>query len=403
MKAVDLVNKFAATIVILTLVLVSALWVSVPQVRAATVSICNITDTVNVTSSSKKYVVQNNVWNDVNGSNCMNVDDQTGNFSITSANHNKATNGAPAAYPSIFQGCHWGNCSNNSSMPVQVSAITSATTSWSTTQPGSGTYDVAYDIWFNQQTTTTGQPNGAEMMIWLNHQGSIQPVGSLRASNVSLAGTTWNVWEGQSSGGGTNWNVVSYVRTSGTTSVSNLDFLALTKDGVSRGYISTSWYLIDVEAGFEPWVGGAGLGSSGFSVNLSTGSGGATPTRTPTPSITPVGPTFTPTRTPTRTNTPIGPTATPTRTPTPGSGGTTCSPVTSTITAPFTFDGAGTSCWQSSSLGGYINSWNTTNVTINGVNISNLYVASGSYPAKVNGFWYISYSSSVAWGHLETK
>lgn len=133
-----------------------------------------------------------------------------------------------------------------------------------------------------------------------------------------------------------------------------------------------------------------------------------TPTRTPTigASNTPSGPTATFTRTPTigasptRTNTPVG--LTPTKTNTPVSGGA-CNPVTSTITAPFTFDGVGTFCWQSSQLGSYINSWNTTSVTINGVNATNVYIASGSYPAQIGGFWYIRYSSTVAWGHFETK
>jgi len=123
----------------------------------------------------------------------------------------------------------------------------------------------------------------------------------------------------------------------------------------------------------------------------------AGPVATNTP--TSVGPT------PTRTRTPVPgtPTATPTRTPTPGSSGSTCSPVTSTITAPFTFDGAGTFCWQAASLGAYINSWNMASVTINGVNITNLYVASGSYPAKINGFYYIGYTGNFAWSHFETK
>jgi hypothetical protein len=148
-----------------------------------------------------------------------------------------------------------------------------------------------------------------------------------------------------------------------------------------------------------------------------------TPTRSLTPAIS-----ATVTRTATRTNTPgltntitrtptqivgASPTqivgASPTRTmtptisPTTGGGGTACSPVTSTITAPFTFDGAGTFCWQSSNLGTYINSWNTTSVTLNGTNITNLYVAAGSYPAKIGGFWYVAYSSAVAWGHFEAK
>nr|AQQ75132.1 GH27 [uncultured bacterium] len=130
-----------------------------------------------------------------------------------------------------------------------------------------------------------------------------------------------------------------------------------------------------------------------------------------------VGPTATATRTPTvgASNTPTaGPSLTPTRTLTPSSGSTntptptsisggTCSPVSSTITAPFTYDGAGTFCWQSTNLGSYINSWNTTNVTLNSVNITNLYVASGSYPAKIGGYWYVSYNSSVAWAHFEAK
>lgn len=122
---------------------------------------------------------------------------------------------------------------------------------------------------------------------------------------------------------------------------------------------------------------------------------GATPTRTSTPAIS---------LTPTRTNTPgTGPTATPSRTPTPGSGGTTCSPVTSTITAPFSFDGTGTLCWQASTLANYINSWNLNSLTVNGTNYTNVWAAVSSLPAKVNGFWYISYNSSVAWGHFEAK
>ena len=138
-----------------------------------------------------------------------------------------------------------------------------------------------------------------------------------------------------------------------------------------------------------------------------------TATRTPT-QVT--GPTATATRTVTRTNTPNGPTLTPTRTNTPGAatntpvatatsgGGTgTCSPVSATITAPFTKDGVGTFCWQSSNLGSYMNNWNMNSVTINGVNITNLYMGSASYPAKIGGFWYVTYNGAFAWSHFEAK
>ncbi len=133
-----------------------------------------------------------------------------------------------------------------------------------------------------------------------------------------------------------------------------------------------------------------------------------TPTRTPTAGT--VVPSNTPTRTPTGTPATIVPTSTPTRTattgptatPTPTTGGA-CSPVSSTITAPFTYDGAGAFCWQSSNLGGYINSWNLNSLTVNGVNFTNVYVASGSYPAQIGGYWYVSYNSTVAWGHFEAN
>jgi hypothetical protein len=80
-----------------------------------------------------------------------------------------------------------------------------------------------------------------------------------------------------------------------------------------------------------------------------------------------------------------------------------CSPVTATITAPFTKDGAGTFCWQTSNLGSYVNSWNMASLTINGVNFTNQYVPAGSYPARINGFWYVRYTGNFAWSHFEAK
>jgi endoglucanase len=130
-------------------------------------------------------------------------------------------------------------------------------------------------------------------------------------------------------------------------------------------------------------------------------------TRTRTPTVTNTGtgisPTPGPSRTFTRTPTPtvVVPTATLTISPTAGTGA--CSPVTSTITAPFTFDGAGTLCWQAATLATYINSWNVTSVKVNGVSYNNVYATVSSLPAKINGFWYISYNSTVAWGHFEAK
>src|SRR5215469_8636809 len=220
--------------------------------------------------SGGTYIVQNNEWNS-SAAECVSTDGNA-DFTVANSSISNSTSGAPGGYPSIYQGCHWGLCSSGglTSTPIQVANLTSGkvTTSWSTTQPGgSNDYDVAYDIWYNQTPTTKTQPNGTELMVWLNHNGPVQPFGSEVASNVTIGGHTYNIWEGQQS----TWDTVSYTMTSGATSVSNLDIGLLTQDMVNRGYTKTSWYLIDVEAGFELWQGGAGLATNSFSVSVNGG------------------------------------------------------------------------------------------------------------------------------------
>jgi hypothetical protein len=272
--ATALATALAATLLVL---------LGATHARAATTTLCS---EQTATVGGGTYIVQNNEY-DSSASECVTTD---GNADFTVANSSiaNATDGSPGAYPSIYQGCHWGSCSSGglTSTPIEVSKLTSGavTTSWSTTQPGgSSAYDVAYDIWFNKTPTTTGQPNCTELMVWLNHNGSVQPFGSQVASGVSVGGHTYNIWEGAQS----SWNTISYSMTSGTTSVSNLDVGTLAQDAVSRGYLSSSCYLIDVEAGFELWQGGAGLATNSFSVSLGGSASSPSPTPSPTPSLTP--------------------------------------------------------------------------------------------------------------------
>ena len=191
-------------------------------------------------------------------------------FTITTADFSNATNGSPATYTSLFRGCHWGTCTSSNPFPIEESNIASATTSVNITQPSGYNNDAAYDIWFNQTSTTSGQPNGTEIMIWLNHQGSIEPFGS-QVATATIDGASYAVWTGNQS----SWKIVSYVATSPVTSVSNLNLLPFFSDAVSRGSLESSWWLIDVEYGFEIWTGGQGLAMSGFSVSAAAGSGGS--------------------------------------------------------------------------------------------------------------------------------
>jgi hypothetical protein len=239
---------------------------------AAAPTICEKFGTTTV--SGGRYVVQNNNWGD-DTTQCIDVNQNGPGFTVTTASHNKATNGAPGAYPSIYFGCHYANCSSGSGLPMQASAsaFNGISTSVSMAYPGGGVFDAAYDIWFDPTPRTDGQNTGAEIMIWLNRQGSIQPVGS-QVGTASINGATWDVWFGN-----IGWNVVSYVRQSTTTSL-NFAVNTFYSDAVNRGYGQRSWYLTSIQAGFEPWVGQTGLAVNSFSVT--TGGGGGGDTQAPT-------------------------------------------------------------------------------------------------------------------------
>ncbi|MBX6751458.1 MAG: cellulose binding domain-containing protein [Micromonosporaceae bacterium] len=210
------------------------------------------------------YIIMNNRW----GSSAPQCIETTANgFTITRQDGTGNLSGAPVSYPAIYLGCHYSNCSPNSPLPAQISTMGNVNTSISLTYPGSGTWDAAYDIWINADTNVSGVQD-TEIMIWLNRQGSIQPIGS-PVGTVTLAGRSWQVWVGSN---GQN-NVVSYLATS--IPITNISFNVrdFILDAITRGsnFGTTSWYLTSVQAGFEPWIGGVGLTVNSFSATVGGG------------------------------------------------------------------------------------------------------------------------------------
>jgi Glycosyl hydrolase family 12/Cellulose binding domain len=247
----------------------------VPTASAATGTICDQYGT----TTQGNYVVMNNRWG-TTATQCINV--TTSGFQIIQQDGTGNLSGAPVSYPAIYIGCHYANCSPSSPLPMQISAISSANTSVTTTYPSSGTFDAAYDIWINADTNVTGVQD-TEIMIWLNHTGSTQPVGSNTGATFSAAGRSWAVWVGNNGGN----NVVSYVQ-AGITSF-NVDAMLFIRDAITRGsgFGTSSWYLTSIQMGFEPWIGGVGLAVNSFSATISGGGGGATPTPVRTATATP--------------------------------------------------------------------------------------------------------------------
>ncbi|MER6423836.1 cellulose binding domain-containing protein [Streptomyces sp. NPDC001137] len=219
------------------------------------------------TTIQGRYVVQNNRWG-TNATQCITVTDS--GFRIAQADGSVPTNGAPKSYPSVFNGCHYTNCSPGTNLPARLSSISSAPTSISYSYVSGAAYDASYDIWLDPTPRTDGV-NRTEIMVWFNRVGGVQPVGS-PIGTTSVAGRSWEVWSGNN---GTN-DVLSFVAPSAIGSGS-FDVMDFARQAISRGLAQDNWYLTSVQAGFEPWQNGAGLAVTSFSstVNLGGGSGGS--------------------------------------------------------------------------------------------------------------------------------
>lgn len=216
------------------------------------------------TTVQGRYVVQNNRWGTTD-TQCVSASD-TG-FKVTRADGSVPTNGAPKSYPSIFNGCHYTNCSPGTNLPAQLSTVSSAPSSISYGYVGDAVYNASYDIWLDPTPRKDGV-NRTEIMIWFNKVGPIQPIGS-QVGTATVGGRTWQVWSGNNGGN----DVLSFVAPSAITSW-NFDVMDFVRQAVARGMAENDWYLTSVQAGFEPWQNGAGLSVNSFSSTVNTGGTG---------------------------------------------------------------------------------------------------------------------------------
>ncbi|MFD8151183.1 cellulose binding domain-containing protein [Streptomyces sp. NPDC059720] len=242
-----------------TLATVAALLAATAPARADTV----VCEQFGSTVIQGRYVVQNNRWG-TSAPQCVTATD-TG-FRLTQADGSVPTNGAPKSYPSVFNGCHYTNCSPGTSLPAQLGTISSAPSSISYGYVSGAVYNASYDIWLDPTPRTDGV-NRTEIMIWFNRVGPIQPIGS-QVGTASVGGRSWEVWTGSN---GSN-DVISFVAPSAISSWS-FDVMDFVDQTVARGMAQSNWYLTSVQAGFEPWQNGAGLAVNSFSSTVNTGGG----------------------------------------------------------------------------------------------------------------------------------
>lgn len=201
-----------------------------------------------------RYNVQNNRFG-TGEEQCVTA--RAGGFTVDAADGAIAPGGPPKSYPSIVAGCHWGRCTETPGLPVKASQVGGARTAVSITR-APGSWNAAYDLWFNSSPGSDGQNDGTEIMVWIDAQDAPDPIGSV-VGTLTVDGAAWAVWQGN-----IGWDVVSFVREQGATSV-ELPLEPFVDEAIARGATEPDDWMTSVQFGFEPWSGGAGLAASGFS------------------------------------------------------------------------------------------------------------------------------------------
>ena len=179
-------------------------------------------------------------------------------------------------YPNISSGIEWGRytCDDGKDAypstpgskcmryPVRVDRDGAPVTS-ATVHPHLINGNVAYDIWVNREDvlpSKLGQPNGAEIMIWIAYPGIRD---GANARHVVIDGIQWDVmtWVAHNKTTGTSWRYVAYLAHRQRDSVSGLWLNPFFRDAERARELSPSWYLTAIDFGAEinKTVRGAGF------------------------------------------------------------------------------------------------------------------------------------------------
>jgi len=193
------------------------------------------------TWSNGGYTVRNNVWG--NGSGPQSI--WANSYSNWGVWSNQPNTGGVKSYP------HSEKIVNR-----RLSSLGSLSSSFNVSYPNAGSYTTAYDIWANN--------NAYEIMLWVNKQGAVGPIGS-KQTTVSVGGHTWDVYKGSN---GSN-AVFSFLRTSNT-NAGTVDVLAVLNWIKARGWFGDVT-LGEVQFGFEITSSSGGLNftSNSYSVSAS--------------------------------------------------------------------------------------------------------------------------------------
>jgi len=169
--------------------------------------------------STGGYTIYNDEWGSGHGTQTLWVNSAT-NWGVYSTQPN--TSGVKSY------------ANESKSIGAALNSLTSVSSSFNESNPGSGNWESAYDIWLNG--------SAIEVMVWTDVSGDVSPLGS-DLGTVTLAGSTWSLYAGNNGSNPTYSLVRSGNETSGTVNLlSLLKYLENTKGYFSNPTLSTVQY-----------------------------------------------------------------------------------------------------------------------------------------------------------------
>ena len=207
--------------------------------------------------SGTAFVVRNDFWG-TRGF-CLRNSGLRPNFKVTKSDRNKI-HGEVMSFPYILRGCSWGICTPRAKLPARVTALRKPEVSWRARTRAAGRWNACLEFWFAKHKMRTGQANGAELMIWLKTRDL--PKSSRRV--VRLDHTRWYLAHWVTRGHGKKWNYIQFRRVHPVKGVNGLKLWPFIKKSEQMGWIRPADWMLNIEAGFEVWAGGKGLGTKSF-------------------------------------------------------------------------------------------------------------------------------------------
>ncbi len=249
-------------------VLTAASFLITPEVSAAAqTQLCGQYQHLQVSNPlGENFIVRNDNFG--GHPECIGNSGSQANFVVTQSLADSDNGHLVQAFPYIFLGCSWGLCAPGSGLPATISSLPDPRTSWYISAHAGGLWDATYDIWFNKQPITTGQATGAELMIWLNSHGEPKPPPHARIVWADHA--RWYLRSWITHNAGSKWRLIQFRRVHPVQQVTNLHLSAFISQLEAHHWAQPSYWMLNVDAGFEICHGGVGLATHGFRVRVSS-------------------------------------------------------------------------------------------------------------------------------------